>query len=150
VEFSLWYQRQRVLDLAEEPALVFGESKSFAAESFKAADLERMRRLGEMFPGAFLAFTTLKDDLSENERIEIGRLAMWGRERLTDGRPRSPVIVLTGTEAFAGWNVEHTWEQLSARRAQFARSRSEHLENLWTLATMTQEVYLNLPDRASL
>jgi hypothetical protein len=146
VDFGLWYQRRHLLEIAEKPVLVLGESKSFAVESFKAIDLERMRKLGEMFPGAFLAFTTLKDALSENERFEIGRLAMWGRERLPDGRPRSPVIVLTGTEAFAGWSVQHAWEQLSDRRAEFATAYRARLENLWTFATITQQIYLNLPD----
>ena len=120
VDFRLWYQWRRLLEVPEEPVLVFGESKCFAVDSFKTADLDRMRKLSEMFPGAFLAFVTLKDELSDNERLEIGRLAMWGRERLPDGRPRSPVIVITGTEAFAEWNIEHTWKGLSDRRAQFA------------------------------
>lgn len=55
-----------------------------------------MRKLAEKFPGAFLVFATLKDELSDAEKAEIGQLATWGRERLPDRRPRAPVIVLTG------------------------------------------------------
>ena len=42
VDFTFWYQRRRILELEEEPVLVFGEAKSFAAELFKEADLSRM------------------------------------------------------------------------------------------------------------
>lgn len=103
VDFTLWYQRGRIIDLEEEPVLVFGEAKSFASESFRQEDVDRMRQLGERFPGAFLVFATLKDALSDTEKKLVGDLALWGRAVLTDGRPHSPVIVLTGTELFAQW-----------------------------------------------
>jgi len=74
----------------EEPALVFGEAKSFAAECFKTADIDRMKKVAEKFPGAFIVFATLKDELSDAEKSSIGELAMQGRERAlpTYGPPR--------------------------------------------------------------
>jgi hypothetical protein len=36
-----------------------------------------MRTLAAKFPGAFLAFTTLKDSLGGAEKEEIGKLATW-------------------------------------------------------------------------
>src|SRR5687767_3759389 len=68
VDFTFWYQRDRLLDHAEEPALVFGEAKSFAVGSFEAKDITRMRRLAEKFPDAFLVFAMLKDTLAEHEK----------------------------------------------------------------------------------
>jgi hypothetical protein len=106
-----------------------------------------MRKLAEKFPGAFLVFAMLKDALAEYEKAEIAALAMWGRELLDDGRPRGPVIVLTGTELFCEWNIEQAWRALSDQRGQFAARPALNLDNLWTLADHTQQVYLGLPDR---
>jgi hypothetical protein len=39
VDFTFWYQRDPLLDHAEEPVLVFGETKSFAVDSFKVEDI---------------------------------------------------------------------------------------------------------------
>jgi len=145
VDFTLWYRRREILSLEEEPVLVFGEAKSFAVESFKDDDLARMRKLADKFPGAFLVFATLKDSLSDVEKEEIGRLATWGRERLADGRPRAPVIVLTGIELFSTWRIEQSWKDLGGQHAKFVAPPSVHLDNLWTLAEITQQVYLGLP-----
>ncbi|MFY9561063.1 MAG: hypothetical protein WAQ52_12590 [Terriglobales bacterium] len=147
VDFTFWYQRKRILDLQEEPVLVFGEAKSFAVESFKQDDIERMWKLAKKFPGAFLVFATLKDSLTDVEKAEISRLATWGRERLRDGRPRAPVIVLASTELFSTWNIEHTWKDLGDRHAKFVQPASVRLDNLWTLAEITQQLYLGLPHR---
>ena len=145
VDFTLWYQRREILALEEEPVLVFGEAKSFAVQSFKDDDLEQMRKLADKFPGAFLVFATLKDSLSDVEKEEIGRLATWGRERLADGRPRAPVIVFTGVELFSTWHIEQSWKDLGGQWAKFVALPSVHLDNLWTLAEITQQIYLGLP-----
>jgi len=146
VDFTFWYQRKKMFGLQEEPLLVFGEGKSFATESFKAEDVARMRKLAEKFPGAFHVFAALKTDLTDAEKTGIGEFATWGRERLPDGRPRAPVIVLTGTELFAGWEVEHIWKDLGDPRAKFVQHPSVRIDNLWTLADITQQLYLGLPD----
>jgi hypothetical protein len=89
----------------------------------------------------------LKDALAEHEKAEIAALGTWGREQLDDGRPRAPVIVLTGTELFSEWSVKQTWEALSDKRGQLAAWPALRLDNLWTLADLTQQAYLDLPDR---
>jgi hypothetical protein len=147
VDFTFWYQRDHLLDHAEEPALVFGEAKSFAVGSFEAKDITRMRRLAEKFPGAFLVFAMLKDTLAEHEKAGIAALATWGREELEDGWPRAPVIVLTGTELFSEWTIQQTWRALGDQRGQLATWPALQLDNLWTLADLTQQAYLGLPDR---
>ena len=146
VDFTFWYQRSELFDHDEEPVLVFGETKSFAVDSFKAKDITSMRRLAEIFPGAFLVFAMLKDTLTEQEKAEIAALATWGREILNDGRLRAPVIVLTGTELFAEWDITQTWQALSDQRGQLAAWPALRLDNLWTLADCTQQVYFDLPD----
>jgi hypothetical protein len=147
VDFTLWYQRDHPLDHDEEPVLVIGEAKSFAVDSFRAEDIARMKRLAEKFPGAFLVFAVLKDTLTESEKAEIAALALWGREQLDDGCPRAPVIVLTGTELFSEGPLKRTWEALSDKRGQLVAWPALRLDNLWTLANLTQQAYLGLPDR---
>jgi hypothetical protein len=146
VDFTFWYRRKRMFDLQEEPVLVFGEGKSFATESFKPEDVARMRKLAEKFPGAFHVFAALKADLTDVEKRVIGEFATWGRERLADGRPRAPVIALTGTELFAGWEIEHAWKDMGDPHAKFVRHPGVRIDNLWTLADITQQLYLGLPD----
>jgi hypothetical protein len=146
VDFTCWYRRRIILGRNEEPVLIFGEAKSFAAECFKSEDIERMSKVQEKFPGAFIVFATLKDELSEAEKSSIGELAMQGRPRFEKGRPRSPVIVLTGTELFASWHLGQAWRDKGGQHARFAEPAGMHLDNLWTLAELTQQLYLGLPD----
>ncbi len=145
VDFTFWYRRRWIFGLQEEPVLVFGEAKSFAVESIKEDDVARMWKLAEKFPGAFLVFAVLKDTLSDAERAAIARLATWGRELLPDQRPRAPVIVLTGIELFSSWQIKKTWKDLGGQRARLIEPGSVHVDNLWTFAEMTQQIYLGLP-----
>jgi hypothetical protein len=110
-----------------------------------SADIERMAKVAEKFPGAFIVFATLKDELSDAEKLSIGELAMQGRATLENGRPRWPVIVLTGTELFASWNLSRAWKDKGGQHAHFAQPASVRLDNLWTLAQLTQQLYLGLP-----
>jgi hypothetical protein len=146
VDFTCWYRRRALFGRSEEPVLAFGEAKSFATEGFKTADIERMQKVADRFPGAFMVFATLKEDLSETEKSLIGDFAMRGRERLDNGRPRSPTIVLTGTELFTSWHIDHTWQERGGQHARFGEPVHMRLDNLWTLAEVTQQLYLGLPD----
>jgi hypothetical protein len=146
VDFAFWYQRNRMFGRNEEPALVFGEAKSFGTECFKAADVARMRKLADKFPGTFMVFATLKDEFSADEAKAIGEFAMWGREDLTNGLPRTPVIALTGTELFCDWHLEQTWKELGGQRAALITQPAARLDNLHRLARFTQRVYLGLSD----
>lgn len=147
VDFAFWYQRDRLFARDEEPLAAFGETKSFAKESFEETDFRRMERLARTFPGAFLVFATLKDGLSEDEKSGISRLALWGRERMRNGRPRSPVIVLTAMEMFSEWHIKQTWENAGEKYKQFVSRAYVQLDNLWELADITQQLYLDLPGK---
>ena len=146
IDFALWYGRGRVLRQNEEPVLVFGEAKSFATQAITREDIQRMKRLSKIFPGAYLTFSILKDNLSEVEKQLISKLALWGRSQLPDGGLRAPVIVLTGTELFSRRGIEHTWKEMGGQRAKMAEAPHVQLADLRTLADATQQVYLGLPD----
>ncbi|MEX3930024.1 hypothetical protein AB4Y36_39545 [Paraburkholderia sp. BR10936] len=62
-----------------------------------------MRELAEMFPGAILVFSTLRDALTAKEIASIGKLAKFGRRHWKAERSINPVLILTGTELL-GWN----------------------------------------------
>ena len=145
VDFTFWYRRHAMFGRSEEPLLVFGEAKSLRPEGFKGADIDRMSKAAEKFPGAFIVFATLKDELSEAEKSSIGDLAMRGRSRLEDGKPCSPVIVLTGTELFASWRLGQAWKEKGGQHARFAEFGGLHLDNLSTLAELTQQLYWVCP-----
>ncbi len=148
VDFSFWYSRDSLGDDEEETVTVFGEAKSFGERCFDSQDLERMRRVAHVFPGTFLVFAALKETLHQEEKTAIAALAQWGREPLDDGRPRAPVIVLTGTELCSSWHIAHTWKGVEGKRKEIAEAGHIRLDNLWTLADVTQQVYLDLPSRS--
>ena len=147
VDFSFWYRRD-AWGHDEETVTVFGEANSFGDKCFHTIDIARMRKVAELFPGSFLVFAALKNTLHADEKSAIAELAQWGREPLDDGRPRAPVIVLTGTELFCSWHLLDTWKGLDGKRKEIADSSHFRLDNLWTLADVTQQVYLDMMGRS--
>ena len=70
---------------------------------------------------------------------------MRGRAQLENGRPRSPVIVLTGTELFASWILVSMEGKRRAARA-FRGACECAPRQFVDLAQLTQQLYLGLPD----
>ncbi len=145
VDLALWYRRGDLLGESEEEySLVFGEAKSFGSHAFHDDDVARMRKVAEQFPGAFLVFSTLKTALSDPEKALIGELARWGFE-MTDNGMRARVIVLTGHELFAPWQIEEAWKTLGGLHKKFADMSALRLDNLENIADLSQQLYLGLP-----
>lgn len=147
-DFILWYQRKELLGNDYPTEIVFGEAKSFGREVFQADDITAMRKLAMRFPGSILVFATMKeaDELSTQEVGRIAKLAEWGREYVWDRRQtRAPVIVLTGTELFASDSLKEAWKEKGGRHAQVIKDGWIRVQNLRTLADMTQQLYLNMP-----
>lgn len=159
-DFTLWYQRVSLLGSAFSTKVVFGEAKSFGGrrhtsfdgrrstnlDVFTDDDVSRLKRLAETFPGAVLVFSTMKrgSELTKQEISRLRRLAEWGREYQEDTRrTRAPVIILTGTELFAGYWLSQAWEDLGGMHAEFALSYRE-LDELGVLADATQQLYLGM------
>ena len=141
IDFAFFFQRSGITGSAAPICLAFGEAKSLAKEAFQQKDVDRLRRIGSRFPGAFLVFSTLKQNLHDDEKQLIKQLAIEGNEIGDDGLPRNPVIVMTGFELFFDWNIDNAWEKDTGGRASLARS-SIHFDNLWELARITQKFYL--------
>jgi hypothetical protein len=128
--------------------IIFGEAKSFGKDAFKEEDVERMKILAAQYPGAVLVFATMKEaeELSKDEIKRIRKLAEWGREYDKDRRQtRAPVIVLTGLELFTPHYVKQVWKEKGGKHKQLVEPGSVQLDNLKTLADLTQQLYLGMP-----
>ena len=149
-DFILWYQRKQMFGTDYPTEIVFGEAKSFGKDVFKDEDVNKMKALGEAFPGAVLVFATMKDagELSKEEIGRIRKLAEWGREYDEEkDQTRAPVIMLTGTELFVDPPLEHVWKEKGGKHAQLIAPAymSVRLDNLRILADLTQQLYLDMP-----
>jgi hypothetical protein len=157
-DFILWYQRKVMFGNDYPTDIVLGEAKSFRGDkvdeklgrpdAFESKDVERMQKLALRFPGSILVFATMKngEDLTKEEIGRLAKLALWGRDFSRDRQQtRAPVIVLTGTELFASFSIEHAWKSAGGRRAEFAAQGWSRPDSLRVLADLTQQVYLGLP-----
>jgi len=145
IDFIAWYQEGEKFWLDPEPVLVFGETKSFGEEVFLQRDIDRLQSLAVLFPGAFFVLSAMKKEFGKVERTRIRAFAEWGRTPVKNGQPRASVIVLTGNELFSDRGIKTAWEKLDGRHAEFVKYASVHLDDLWTLADLTQQLYLDMP-----
>src|SRR5581483_7238292 len=98
-----------------------------------------MASIAKSFPGAVLAFCTLRATLTKDEIEEITRIAKRGRRYWKNERPINPVLILTGREILGEWGPPECWEALGL---------SKKFENVYTLLDVcnaTQQIYLGLP-----
>ena len=145
VDFVGWYSEGTKFWIDPSPVVVFGEAKSFGTEIFKERDVRRMKELAEAVPGAYVVFSAMKKQLSDTEKSRIKRFATWGRVPQRNGEPRAMVIVLTGTELFADHYLRQTWKEAGGAHAAMVEHPSVHIDDLWTLADITQQLYLSMP-----
>lgn len=98
----------RDFPLTSRPLTLFCECKSMKGK-FEERDVERMKSLGESFPGAIIVFACLRDELTEKEKQRLRALAAWGRQRHVD-QTRNPVMILTATELFSQSGAPACWK----------------------------------------
>jgi hypothetical protein len=145
VDFAGWYSEGSKFWVDPSPVVVFGEAKSFGTDVFKERDVQRLKALAEAIPGSYIVFSALKRQLSDGEKSRIRRFAEWGRILQKNGEPRGMVIILTGIELFADHDLRQTWRDLGGAHANMVKHPSMHIDDLWTLSDITQQLYLDLP-----
>ena len=118
--------------------VLFAECKSY--NLFTDADFARMRQLKERFPGAILAFCTLRKTLEPTEITELSRLHIEGMEQWKTERPRNPVLILTQRELMSDFGAPSCWKDLAV--PDWVKRAHSMLE----LCNATQAIYLNAPD----
>lgn len=138
-DFFAWYGNDNFGRASRDPVTVVGECKSFAAESFKAADVARLRELATLLPGSVIVAATLKDEFSATENKALRALAKWGWTQLQP----SPLIVLTGQELFLEGPLANAWKASGGTRAKTAERRG-YIFDLVTLADATQQAVLGM------
>jgi hypothetical protein len=145
IDFAGWYSEGRKFWIDPSPVVVFGEAKSFGSNIFKERDVQRLKSMAEAIPGSCVVFSAMKRQLSDSEKRRIRRFAEWGRVPQKNGEPRAMVIVLTGTELFADHRLKQTWKETGGTHANMVEHPSVHIDDMWTLADITQQLYLDLP-----
>jgi hypothetical protein len=121
----------------QQEGVLFAECKSY--NEFKGKDFERMRTLAKQFPGAILAFVTLRQALTPHEVKEIKKIVKAGMKQWKAERPLNPVLVLTGHELFARSGAPHCWGSMSV--PVWAKQAYSLLE----VCNATQAIHLSLP-----
>lgn len=134
-DFGVLWQESSYRGVSE--GVLFGESKTFGP--FKQADFQRMRKIAKRFPGAVIAFCTLRPDLTTYEKRELTKLAKVGRKSLRSEVPVNPVMILTATELLGDEGVPYCWKDRSDYK------KFEHMFGILEIANATQQIYLGLP-----
>jgi hypothetical protein len=120
---------------------IFAECKS--ENDFKKEDIEKMKILASKFPGAVLIFSTFKEELCDNEKRLLKPLVNKCRRLYKNNEPYNPVMILTKTELFAEWNLEHTWKEKGGKWAPFG-NRNYFGNELMGICDVTQQLYLGM------
>lgn len=136
-DFFAWRSTDGVGPAPRNPVTLIGECKSLGIDSFKPEDIDNLKQLATLIPGAYLVGASMKNQLSADEVQRLQDLASWGWSQTTP----SPLIVLTGLELFGDGPFSNDWEEAGGR-AKDAIGRHRHIFDFPTLAAATQEVHL--------
>src|SRR5262249_43275007 len=117
--------------------VLFAECKSFG--EFKKVDFDRMKTIAAEFPGAVLAFSTFRLQLTSREKREISSIARRGRRYWKPEHPINPVCVPTGHELFSLHGPPYCWKELNLE------SKFERVVGLLEFCNATQQIHLGLP-----
>jgi hypothetical protein len=117
--------------------VLFAECKSY--NRFKREDFDRMRKLAKQFPGALIAFSTLRRNFDPSEIKELKRIANSGTKMWKSDRPINPVLLLTGNELFSQVGAPHCWDGI------VIPDWAKRTHTLLDLCNATQAIYLGLP-----
>ena len=123
---------------------VFVEGKSYGGKEsiFEEKDSDNMGRIGAHFPGAVLAFVTLRSELTPRDIDLIKPLAEAGRKPRQDDHWQNPVVILTGLELFSESGPPYCWEGVAGAEEVVQSCRL--MASLFDLADATQRLHLGM------
>jgi len=96
-------------------------------------------------PNCVIVIGVLKSDFTPTEKQRITELATWGRSEYIKGRPRNPVVVLTGSELLSEDRITEGWEAAGGKAALLAKQVLTREDDPEVIADLTQQLYLDLP-----
>ena len=117
--------------------MLFAECKSY--NRFEKKDFDRMSAIAKEFPGAILAFCTLRKKLEPREIRELKRLTKTGMKYWKAERPINPVLILTGHELFDHVGAPHCWKDVAVP------DWAKRVHSILELCNATQSIHLGLP-----
>jgi len=139
-DFGMFLSEGR-MDEIKAPLIIFGECKSF--NEFTKADVSRMSKIAEKFPGAVIAFCTLRKTLKDREKKLIASLARRGRKHLKAEQWVNPILILTGIELFDDFEPPSCWKDKGAPYEAFANNW--HIrDGIQNLCDATQQMHLGI------
>ena len=102
-----------------------------------------MQLVADHFPNAVIVFSTLHDNFSQEEKDILTPFVKRCRAYGKLDRPKNPVLLLTGTELFAGslFGPPHCWREKGGKFAAYANIS---VTSLLGLCEITQSLYLDL------
>jgi len=139
-DFGIFLSEGRLSE-TKQPIVIFGECKSF--NEFTNKDISRMKQIADNFPGAIIAFCTLRATLTSREKKSITRLARRGRRHFKAERWINPVLILTGIELFDDFEPPSCWKDKGAPYEAFA----DHWHigsGIQDLCNVTQQMHLGI------
>jgi hypothetical protein len=126
----------------EPPDLFLAECKTEI--DFMDADVEKMKKLGQLFPGSVLTFATLKSILSNNEKERIKKIVNFFRKGFGP-RPTNPILILTGNELLP----TNTFQPFANIQDRFI-DHLRYSDEVNHLSDVTCQHYLDLPSFGSI
>jgi hypothetical protein len=120
-----------------QEGVLFAECKSY--NKFEKKDFERMSAIAKEFPGAILAFCTLRKTVEPGEIKELKRLTKAGMKYWKAERPINPVLILTGHELFHHFGAPLCWKNMTVP------DWTKRVHSILELCNATQAIYLVLP-----
>lgn len=135
VDFAMLWQESYFKEVSE--GVIFGECKSFG--KFAKKDFQRMGKIMKDFPGAVIAFCTLRDRLEKDEVRELTKLVKKGRKYYHDEKPINPILILTANEIFDYSRPPYCWRKLGLKE------NFDRVHSLLDICNATQQIYLGLP-----
>jgi hypothetical protein len=142
MDFGLWAQNDPLPGRnRSEWTLFLGEAKTH--NKFDADDIARAEALRRRFPGAVIVFSTLRDELTPEEKSLIAGFARPAKR--DDSPDRADVIVFTGLELYADESLTHAWQDAGGKAAEIAPREIGRRPWAAAVADITQQIHLGLP-----
>ena len=138
-DFGLFWQQSKYKRSA--PILILGECKTY--DRFENKDIDRARKLANLFPGAVIAFCTLRRDLEASEKKKIAAFARRGRRYWKAEQWYNPVLVLTGIELFSDFGPPSCWEDAGGKYTKLGDSYHGY-DGIQELCDATQQIHLDM------
>lgn len=144
-DFFAWHNSPGHRSNLADPVTLVGECKSLGDDVFKPKDIDRLKSLGTLFPGAYLVVSTLKSELSSGEKSGLRKLCAWGWKRGHRGGIPARVIVLTAHELFSRISITDAWKDAGGRLAELSE-RTQQVFGFDELAQVTQMGHLGFTE----